>query len=73
MATIFPGTVSTRIHRGQFTQAPEGTNAIFERMHWGRLRLGTEEKGGQLVWIAEGTRSRWVVDDLCKVLNRSYN
>ncbi len=71
MATVFPGTISTRIHRGNLNLAPAGTNSLFERIHWGRLRLGTEEKGAQGVWLAEGTRSKWIVDDLCKVLTRS--
>lgn len=69
---IFPGTVHTRIHRGQFSLAPAGTNAIFERMHIGRLRLGTELAGGQSVWLAEGTLSTWIVDDQCKVINRRF-
>lgn len=71
MALVFPGTVHTRIHRGRLNLAPAGTNAVFERAHWGRLRLGAEQFGGQGKWLAEGTRSIWVVDNLCKVLTRT--
>jgi hypothetical protein len=71
MASVFPGTNFTRIHRGQLSLAPSGTDSIFERIHFGRLRLGTQEQGAQGVWTAEGTRAVWIADNLCKILTRS--
>jgi hypothetical protein len=68
---VFPGTTSTRIHRGNLNLAPAGTNSLFERIHWGRLRQGAEGQGAQSVWVAEGSRSIWLADDYCKVLTRS--
>jgi hypothetical protein len=67
---VFPGTVPTRIHRGQLDLSPAGTNSVFTRIHWGRLRLGNLFDGGQGKWLAEGTRSIWRVDDACRVINR---
>jgi len=70
MPSVNPGTVPTRIHRGQLDLSPAGVNSVFTRIHWGRLRLGNEEQGGQGNWLAEGTRSKWHADDSCKVINR---